>query len=181
MNHEILLAKLHFCGSQGVSEEWFRSYLTNRRQKVALTSPNSTQNLFSGRGTLQLGVPQASILGPLLFMIYISDLPLRINSVSEPVLFADDIYIYIYIYHNFNRISTPNTLLVFIFGVADAPVDVLFRLVLLQWPCHKEVSELLLGHSSYRQSTRCLICNIMLRPNVLAVAGHRVARVKTAL
>jgi hypothetical protein len=70
MNHEILLAKLHFCGIQGVSEDWFRSYLANSRQKVAVISPNSTQNVFSGWGTLQPGVPQGSILGPLLFIIY---------------------------------------------------------------------------------------------------------------
>jgi hypothetical protein len=39
MNHKILLAKLHFHGIQGVSEDWFRSYSTNRRQKVEIKSP----------------------------------------------------------------------------------------------------------------------------------------------
>jgi hypothetical protein len=90
VNHEILLAKLHFYSIQGIMADWFRSYLTNRRQKVEIRSPRSTQNFFSDCGTLKHGVPQRSILGPLSFTIYISDLPLRLNSLSEPILFADD-------------------------------------------------------------------------------------------
>jgi hypothetical protein len=90
VNHEMLLAKLHFCGIQEVTADWFRSYLTNRRQRVEIRSPSSTQNFFFNWGALKDGAPQGSILGPLLFIIYISDLPLRINSLSEPVLFADD-------------------------------------------------------------------------------------------
>jgi len=66
------------------------SYLTNRRQKVEVKSPNTAQKFFSDWGTLKHGVPQGSILGRLLFIIYISDLSLRINSVSEPILFSDD-------------------------------------------------------------------------------------------
>jgi len=47
MNHEILLAKLHFYGIQGVSEDWFKSYLTNRRQEVEVKSPNIFHNFFT--------------------------------------------------------------------------------------------------------------------------------------
>jgi hypothetical protein len=43
VNHEILLAKLHFYGIQGVAEDWFKSYLTNRRHKVEIKSLNATQ------------------------------------------------------------------------------------------------------------------------------------------
>ena len=90
INYKILLAKLHFCGIWGVSENCFRYYLSNRRPKVEVKSPNTAQKFFSDWGTLKHGVPQGSILGPLLFKIYFSDLSLRINSVSEPILFADD-------------------------------------------------------------------------------------------
>ena len=89
LNHEILLDKLHSYGIQGESEDWFRFYLTNRRENVEVKSPNTAQNIFCNWGTLNYAVPHWSILGPLLLIIYINNLPMRINSVSEPVLFAD--------------------------------------------------------------------------------------------
>jgi len=58
MNHEILLAALHFYGIGGVglSEDWF--YLSNRRQNVEIKSPSTTKNVSSLWGTLKHGVPQ---------------------------------------------------------------------------------------------------------------------------
>jgi len=52
MNHRILLAKLHLCGIQGVFEDCHSSYLTNRRHKVEVKPPNSTQNFISLTGVL---------------------------------------------------------------------------------------------------------------------------------
>jgi hypothetical protein len=85
VNHEILLAKLHFYGIQGVSKDWFRSYSTNRRQKVEVKSPNLIQNSFTGLGTMKNGVTQGSTLGSMLSIICMTDIPLRINSVSESI------------------------------------------------------------------------------------------------
>ena len=76
-----MLAKLHFYGIRGVSEDWCRSYLTNRRQKVAVKSPICLKFLWVH------GVPQGSMLGPLLFTI--KALPMRLSSVSQTIVFAD--------------------------------------------------------------------------------------------
>jgi hypothetical protein len=90
MNHEVLLAKLYFYRIRGESEDWFRPYLTNRRQKFEVKLANTAQNLFPDWGTVKHAVPKGSILGSLLLIIYINDLLPRINSLSKPILFVHD-------------------------------------------------------------------------------------------
>ena len=82
VNYDILLKKLHNYGVTGNSLNWFRSYLSGRMQAVNI---NSTLSDFKH---VNIGIPQGSILGPLLFIIYVNSLPDCIN--CKCVMYADD-------------------------------------------------------------------------------------------
>ena len=83
LNHGIWLTKLRYYGIQGIALNWFQSYLTKRSQYVQYNDTSSSIR------KIETGVPQGSILGPLLFMIYMND----IHTVSDTfsfILYADD-------------------------------------------------------------------------------------------
>ena len=82
LDHDILLSKLRNYGVRGVALDWFRNYLSNRTQYVSINGTDS------GLLPIECGVPQGSILGPLLFLVYINDLPNACNATT--ILFADD-------------------------------------------------------------------------------------------
>ena len=88
VNHDILLQKLEHYGIREEALSWFESYLTNRKQYVHLNGINSKTNKIT------CGVPQGSVLGPLLFLLYINDLP-NISEKLKFYLFADDTNIYL--------------------------------------------------------------------------------------
>ena len=86
VDHEILLLKLSHYGIRGTELSWFRSYLSNRSQFVVISNTKSRLKF------VKHGVPQGSVLGPLLFLLYINDLHFCIKT-SETYHFADDTHL----------------------------------------------------------------------------------------
>ena len=83
LEHKILLKKLEHYGIRGIALSWFDSYLHDRHQFVTVNGVDSSPK------TINYGIPQGSILGPLLFVIYINELP-GISDLAKFILYADD-------------------------------------------------------------------------------------------
>ena len=83
LDHIILINKLRYYGVDGAELKWFESYLTNRKQYVEIDGNKSDFK------NITTGVPQGSVLGPLLFLIYMNDIQ-EASAAFSSVLFADD-------------------------------------------------------------------------------------------
>jgi hypothetical protein len=81
---------MKFYGITGIANRLMESYLRNRFQIVIINSHNNSNGYFSKWKKVQHRVPQGSVLGPLLFLIYINDLSKSVSDKSSPILFADD-------------------------------------------------------------------------------------------
>ena len=86
--HERLLGKLSYYGIKGPLQFWIRSFLANRTMRVVIDGETSST------AHVKSGVPQGTVLGPLLFLIYINDLPDQVSEGTTVRLFADDCLVY---------------------------------------------------------------------------------------
>ena len=102
MSHERLGAKLHHYGVRGPTLNWIKSFLAGRTQRVIV------EDVASDTAPVTSGVPQWSVLGPLLFLIYINDLPSKVNSTAR--LFAEDCLLYRHIKTNEDTTSLQDDL-----------------------------------------------------------------------
>jgi len=90
VNHSILLQKMAIYGGRGTVLKWFESYLSNRKQYTVLP------DYESGLHSITCGVPQGSVLGPLLFSIYVNNIQNAMSN-AKIKLFADDTNLF---FHN---------------------------------------------------------------------------------
>jgi hypothetical protein len=92
LNHKVLLDKLSSYGIRGITNLWFKSYLTNRRQCITINQSDSSNVMVSRYRSscreIKQCVPQGLVLGPLLFLLYINYLPLNIHGANLDI-FAD--------------------------------------------------------------------------------------------
>ena len=83
VDHNLLIQKMEYYGIRGITLKWFKDYLSNWQQQVRCNGAVSTLR------PIKCGVPQGSNQGPLLFLLYINDLP-KVCKMLNVILFADD-------------------------------------------------------------------------------------------
>lgn len=92
LDHKLIITKLRSLGVNGKELDWFKSYLSNRKQLVEITYSlnNTTQKARSEQLPMNRGVPQGSVLGPVLYILLTNDFPSYLKNYCEMVMYADD-------------------------------------------------------------------------------------------
>ena len=93
ISHDILFQKLDRYGIRGIALNWYKSYLNHRKLRAKCKTATSENFVYSDEFDLEIGTPQGSCLGPLIFLIFCNDLYLNLELCSG-ILFADDTTIY---------------------------------------------------------------------------------------
>ena len=106
--HELLIRKLNFYGIRGLIKDWFIDYLSGRSQVTKVDGE------ISSSAQVTRGVPQGSVLGPILFLLFINDLP-NISDIFNLILFADDANMYLKGKDPHELIRTANTELFYLY------------------------------------------------------------------
>ena len=96
-NHHILIKKLNQYGVKGNNIRWFKSYLHNRKKYITLN------NKCTAFENISCGDPQGSTLGPLLFLVYVNDLP-NVSNLLEPIMFADETDPFFFLHHDIKNL-----------------------------------------------------------------------------
>ena len=99
VDHAILIKNLKHYGIKGNNLRWFESYLENRKQYITYETTK-----FTTFENMTCGVPQGSVLGLLLFLLYINDLS-NVSNILDPIMFADDTNLF-YSHHNIKELFT---------------------------------------------------------------------------